>query len=70
MKGLNIITIWFGFIMIIMVLLGATMFLFTDFMIDRLFGGKRIGFIIMLFAYAVYRSFRLYYTIKRNKNEE
>ena len=70
MKGLNIISIWFGFIMIIIVLLGAATFLFTDFMIDRLFGGKRIGFIIMLFAYAIYRSFRLYHTVKRNKNEE
>jgi len=70
MKGLNIISIWFGFIMIIIVLLGAATFLFTDFMIDRLFGGKRIGFIIMLFAYAVYRSFRLFYTIKQNKHDE
>lgn len=68
--GLNTLTIWFGMIMIILVIAGAFMFSFTDVMSDRLFGAKRTGFIIMLFAYAVYRGFRLYQSIKKVRHEE
>ena len=68
--GLNTLTIWFGMIMIILVVAGAFTFSFTDVMSDRLFGDKRTGFIIMLFAYAVYRGFRLYQSLKQVRHEE
>ena len=68
--GLHTISAWFGLVMIILVLAGAFAFMFTDFMSDKLFGGKRTGFIVMLFAYAVYRSFRLYQNLKYKRDEE
>lgn len=68
--GLNTISIWFGMIMILLVISGAISFLFTDLMIDRLYGGKRTGFIIMLFAYTIYRGFRLYQSLKQGRHEE
>ena len=68
--GLNTLSSWFGIIMILLVVSGAIAFLFTDLMIDRLHGGKRTGFIIMLFAYAIYRGFRLKQSLKQIKHEE
>ena len=67
---LNTVTIWSGALMIILVLAGAIAFATTDLMSDKLYGGKRTGFIIMLFAYAIYRSFRLYQNLKYKSNEE
>ena len=68
--GLNTLSIWFGMIMILVVLAGAITFSLTDVMSDRLFGPKRIGFIIMLFVYSVYRSFRLYQSLKQIRHEK
>lgn len=68
--GLNSITLWFGMIMVLVVIAGAFAIAFTDFMSDRLFGAKRTGFIILLLAYAIYRSFRIYLLIKQRKHEE
>ena len=69
--GLNTLSTWLGVVMIILVISGAIAFATTDVMIDKLYGGKRTGFIIMLFAYAVYRGFRLYQNIKyKSRNEE
>jgi hypothetical protein len=56
--------------MILLVISGAAVFSFSDFMSDELFGKKRLFFILMLVAYSVYRSFRLYHAIKQaNKND-
>lgn len=68
--GLQSVTLWFGVVMVIMVTAGAVVIAFTDVMSDRLFGAKRIGFIVLLLAYAVYRGFRIYQVMKYNKNEE
>ncbi|MDP1803438.1 MAG: hypothetical protein Q8L81_18895 [Bacteroidota bacterium] len=68
--GLNSLSIWLGIVMIILVLTGAIAFSITDVMSDKLFGGKRTGFIVMLFAYAVYRAFRLYQNLKQNRLRE
>lgn len=68
--GLNAISVWFGMITIVIVVTGAFAFAFTDIMCDKLFGSKRTGFIIMLFAYAIYRGFRLYQNLKQKRNEE
>ncbi len=66
MKFGNLISLWFGAIMIVLVVSGAIAFTFTDFMNDKLFGTKRTVFIFILAAYAVYRGFRLYHLIKKN----
>lgn len=68
--GLNSISIWFGMIMILLVITGAFAFAFTDFMDDKLFGPKRIFFVVLLLAYAVYRIFRLRQLLKQNNNED
>lgn len=67
--GLNTMAIWFGMIMILLVVSGAFAFAFTDFMDDKLFGNKRIFFVCLLLAYAVYRIFRLRQLLKQNKYE-
>ncbi|WP_317899161.1 hypothetical protein [Aurantibacillus circumpalustris] len=65
--GLNFIAVWFGIIMIIVVLGGAIAIAFTDVFSDRLFGLKRVFFVFMLIAYAVYRGFRLYHLLNQRK---
>ena len=40
---LNSISIWLGFIMILLVISGAAVFSFSDFMSDELFGKKRFN---------------------------
>lgn len=67
---LSSVSVSFGVIMIIVVIGGAIAFAFTDVMIDRLYGNKRIGFICVLLAYGVYRGFRVYQVLKQNKNAE
>lgn len=68
--GLNTLTIWFGMIMIIVVVAGAIAFSFTDVMIEKLHGPKRTGFIVMLFSYAIYRGFRLSQSLKKIRHED
>jgi len=66
----NIISISFGVIMIVLVVAGAIVFSVTDYMDDRLYGQKRVLFIVILLAYAVYRVFRLMPLIKQKENAE
>lgn len=68
-SGLSNLSVWFGIIMILIVVTGAIAVSFTDFMSDRLFGTKRVFFVILLLAYAVYRGFRLYAFFKDNRDE-
>ncbi len=68
--GLNSISNWFGMVMIVIVLAGAIAVSFTDFMIDRLYGTKRIFFVVLMLAYAIYRGVRIYQTMKQNRHEE
>lgn len=67
--GFNIISLWFSALIVVLVIAGAIALLFTDFMIDRVYGSKRIIMIIVFLAYAVYRGIRIYQTIKL-KDEE
>lgn len=67
--GLNSISTWFGMIMILIVTAGAIAFAFTDFMDDRLYGTKRLFFVLLLLAYAVYRVFRLRQMLKQGSDE-
>lgn len=66
----NIVSLWFGIIMVLVLLAGSVAILFTDFMSDRLQGQRRIFFVVLLLAYCVYRSYRIYQVIKENRNEE
>jgi hypothetical protein len=64
---MQLLSLWFGAFMIILVISLAAAFTFTDFYLDRLFGNKRTAFIFVLIAYAVYRSFRIYQVLKYRK---
>lgn len=67
--GFNIISVWFGFIMVLVLLTAACVFAFTDYMSDTLFGQKRLFFVILLVAYSIYRSIRIYQVLKQNRDE-
>jgi hypothetical protein len=68
--GLNTISLWFGIIMLIVVIGLAIAFSFTDVMIETMYGNKRTGFIVVLTAYAIYRSIRIYQTLKLNHKND
>jgi len=65
----QLVSIWFGVTMILMVIAGAIAFAFTDFMDDRMYGTKRTLFVFLLLAYGIYRGFRLYAILKKPKHE-
>jgi len=68
--GLNTITLWFGFLMVLVTISGAFLFAFTDVMSERLFGTNRGIMSVIFFAYAIYRSIRLYQSIKQTQRGE
>jgi len=65
----NIVSIWFGALMVVVVLFLGGLIAFTDVMTDRLYGNKRTFFIVLMFSYAVYRSYRIY-QIRKSKQED
>ncbi|MBK9285740.1 MAG: hypothetical protein IPM51_15695 [Sphingobacteriaceae bacterium] len=66
MKNLSqYISLWFGAIMVLLVISGAIAIVFTDFLSERLYGNKRTIFVFILLAYAVYRSFRIYLILSK-----
>ena len=68
--GLQNMSVWFGAMMVLLVFSGAVAFAFTDFMDDRLFGSRRTWFVVILAAYGVYRSFRLYQVFKQSRYDQ
>jgi hypothetical protein len=68
-NNLNFLSLWFGIVMVLIVVAGALAFTFTDFMEDRLYGNKRVFMIVIFFGYAIYRGIRVYQTIKAKQNE-
>ncbi len=60
------ISFWFSLVMILVVTGLALAVMFTDILDDRLYGSKRIFFVVLLLAYAVYRAYRLYQVKKLN----
>lgn len=68
--GLNSITVWFSLLMITLTIAGAFAFAFTDFMDERLFGRKRVYFVILLVLYSIYRIFRLYQLSKKTNQDD
>ena len=69
-NGLLVAFVFVGAIMVLVVLVLGVALLTTDFYSDRLSGSKRTFFIVLLFAYAVYRSFRTYSLLKTRKTNE
>lgn len=66
----QLLVVWFGVLMVLVVVVLGTALLTTDFYTERLSGPKRTIFIVILFLYAVYRSFRTYTIFKSRKNDE
>ena len=66
----ELMNLTFSFIMILLTLSGAIVFLFTDLLSDRAFGNKRIILGIVFLAYAIYRSYRVYTAYNANRNRE
>lgn len=56
--------------MLVVVLSVAALFTFTGFMEAEMQGGKRITFIVLLWLYGIYRTYRLYVLQKNIKNNE
>lgn len=63
------VSLIFGYFMVTLVLSGALAFSLTDFMEDSLFGSRRLIFIVVLFAYGLYRSIRVFQLHKQIKSE-
>lgn len=68
-NGLNHISLWFSLAMVILVAAGAIAFTFTDFMIDRVYGSKRVILTVVFIAYAIFRGIRIYQIIKYKDND-
>lgn len=68
--GLNNISVIFGIVMVLLLLSGSVAFTFTNFMMDSLYGQKRVFFVILLLSYSAYRIFRIYQVIKGNRDTE
>jgi hypothetical protein len=69
-NGINMVSLWFSVFMVILVIAGAIAFTFTDFMIDRLYGNKRIILTVVFLGYAVYRGIRIYQVFKSNQRND
>jgi uncharacterized membrane protein len=68
--GLNSVSVWFGAVMVLVITGLAFAILLTDLMSDRLYGNKRMLFIVLLFGYAIYRGFRIYQVVKYSGRNE
>jgi len=56
--------------MLVVVFAIAALFTFSSFMASDMQGTKRLSFIVLLWLYGAYRSYRLYVLIKNLKNNE
>lgn len=66
---IELINLVFSGLMVLITLAGAIVFLFTDLMSDRAYGNKRIILGVVFLAYAIYRSYRMYTALKKEKEE-
>ena len=53
--------------MVLLVTAGAFAFIFTDFMIDRVSGGRRLMMIIVFCAYGIFRGMRVYQQLTKRE---
>lgn len=66
---IELINLVFSGLMVLITLAGAIVFLFTDLLSDRAYGNKRIILGVVFLAYAIYRSYRMYTALKKEKEE-
>jgi len=66
----ELINLVFSSLMVLLTFTGSIVFLFTDLFSDRAFGNKRIVLGIVFLAYAIYRSYRMYTALKKEKEME
>ncbi|TSJ41671.1 hypothetical protein [Fluviicola chungangensis] len=63
-------TLFIAGAMVVMCIVMSYYLLFTDLLIDKLYGFKRNLFVGILLMYGAYRVYRIYDSIKKNKNEK
>jgi hypothetical protein len=56
--------------MLVVVFAVAALFSFSSFMFSDIQGTKRVAFVVLLWLYGAYRSYRLYVLLKSSKNNE
>jgi cell shape-determining protein MreD len=56
--------------MVLLTVTGFFVFLFTDVMSDRVFGIKRYILAFLFITYAVYRSYRMFRTLKPKMDKD
>ena len=64
----ELINLVFSGMMVLLTLSGAIIFLFTHLFSDRVFGNNRYILGVVFLLYAVYRSYRMYGTLNRQKD--
>ena len=58
-----------GVVMVLVCLTLGTLVLTTDTLSDSLYGGKRTGFVVLMYLYALYRGYRLYLFFRQKREE-
>lgn len=61
---IELINLSFSALMVLITIVGAITFYFTDLLSDRVFGNKRYILGTIFLAYAIYRSYRMYKAYK------
>ena len=61
---IEMINLTFSAIMVLITIIGAFVFLFTDLMNDRLFGIRRYILGAIFIIYSIYRTYRIYKAVK------
>jgi hypothetical protein len=64
---IELINLVFSGLMVLISFTGVLVFFFTDLVSDRAYGNKRIILGLVFLAYAIYRSYRMYSSIKQQK---
>ena len=67
---IELINLSFSAIMVLLTVTGFFVFLFTDVMSDRVFGIKRYILAFLFITYAVYRSYRMFRTLKPKMDKD
>ena len=65
----ELINLAFSGLMVLVTLTGAILFLFTDFYSNRVWGKNRYILAGVFLIYAIYRSYRMNLSIRKNRTE-
>ena len=67
---MRLLTLILSWTMVITVIGAASLFSFTPFLAEEMSGNRRWWFIAILWAYGIYRSYRLYHLHKQLRSNE